>query len=257
MSMPIIIVIAAFLTSVSPKAANQRKIRICSHNLPPHSYSSQKIGAALGLASELLHLITRELKVTPEIKFSTWERLKAESKSGNCDLAYTVLKKDEYKEIFIYPNESLPPRQAVFVVRRDKNIHFDGDLEKFMKKYSIGLYKDKVVTPLFDKLKKEPWAKVEEPVKSEVIFPMLMNNRFDAAIDDKLVAIHQLKQLNELEKAQVLMPPIYQTEAYIVFTKNGSALDLMEKFDQVFAQLKKKSIFKEILKKYGQTDQKL
>lgn len=226
------------------------KLTVCSHELPPHTFSSSD-GIAKGLASEVLLHIAKDLGWNIEISYSSWVRLRGLSELGTCDIAYTALKKVDYLNFFEYPKEALPDRRAVFIVKSASNIIFDGNLENFLKKYSVGLYKDKAVNDEFDKLKKMPWAKVQEPVRPDLVFPMLLNGRFDAAIEEAQVAIFELKKINKLNQLKFLEPPIQVTPAYIVFPKKGKALGLIKDFDQSFAKFKKSDAYKLLLEKYG------
>lgn len=230
--------------------AKEIKLKVCSHDLPPHTYQTED-GKPLGLASEILQLVAKDLNWKLEIEYFSWMRLRANSIEGKCDISYTALKKVEYLDFFEYPKESLIDRHAVFIVRKGSGITYNNNLKEFLKKYSVGRYRDKFVSPEFEKLVKEDWVKIEEPTKSEQVFPMLLNDRFVAAIEDRQVAIFELKRIGKLAEVEILDPAIYVTPAYFVFPKKGGALGLMKEFDLSLAKIKKSAAYLEIINRYS------
>lgn len=230
-------------------ASNALNFTACSHNLPPHTFLSPQ-GKASGLATEVFASVANELKWKITINYTTWSRARLNAENGKCDFIYTILKKNEYEEFAVFPNVHLADRQNVFLVRKDSSIRYDGDLEKFMRKYKIGLYADKAVSPLFDKLRLEPWAKIQSPISHENVINMLLKKRFDVAIENKATAIYDLKKIGALAQVEILSPPISITPAYIAFTKKGKALPYLNDFEKSLEDFKKTQSYLNIVKKY-------
>lgn len=236
----------SLLLPVPAKAAIE--LLACSHELPPHTYLEN--GRPSGLATEILQEVARRLQWQLSIRYSNWIRTRAMAEAGQCDLIYTILKKDEYEKAFLYPQETLPERRNVFFVRRDRQLQYGGDLEAFMRQFSIGLYRDKAVSPLFDQLKQTTWARLNSPSESESLMRMLLAGRFDAAIENEETGIYELKKLGGRHLIEVLEPPIYVTPAYIAFSRKGRATGLVEAFSRELGHFKHSRQYTEIVEKY-------
>ncbi|HEX5312367.1 substrate-binding periplasmic protein [Aquabacterium sp.] len=221
----------------------------CSHNLPPHSFQASD-GSPAGLASEVLLQVAKRLRWEITVNYSTWMRARVDAKSGRCDLIYTLLKKPEYEEFVVYPGTGLADRVNVLLVKKNRAIRYDGDLEGFMRRYSIGLYKDKAVSPYFDQLKKQAWARVEEPMQAESVMKMLLADRFDAAIENKATAIAELHSLGAYDQVEILSPSLWVTPSYIGFSKNGRALPWLDEFDRELKEFKASPDYKALIERY-------
>lgn len=223
-------------------------VRVCSHELPPHTMSIN--GSASGFATEVLHLVAKELEWDLKTTYSTWNRLIARARNGECDLVYTILKKPEYELEFSFPDEPIHLRKNVLLVLQNSKIDYNGNLKLFMQKYSIGTYYDKAVSPEFDKYKKEPWAKINYSNKPEENFLKLINNRFDAAIENNMTAAYYLRKIDKEHLVRVLSPAINTTPAYIAFSKNGLMNKEIKKFSEKLKKIKSTKEFISLEFKY-------
>lgn len=224
------------------------EVRVCTHELPPHTMMSPD--GPDGFATEVLKEVALVLKWDLKISYTTWARLLARSKEGECDLVYTILKKDEYLNDHVFPEEPLHIRRNVLLVLNDSKITYNGNLKDFMSKYSIGTYYDKAVSKEFDLYKKEPWAKVDYSNKPEENFLKLLNSRFDAAIENDYTAYYYLNKIDKAHLVKKLNPPINTTPAYVAFSKNGLMLKEISKFSNALRDFKKSKKFQQIEKRY-------
>lgn len=246
------VLVTIAILGLTPAFAKEEplKIKICSHYMPPHSYAGND-GKAIGFASEVLSLIAKELHWQLDTQFTTWTRLKLDAESGRCDLAYVVQPRPELETLFTYPEQGLPELRQVLIVKKGKNISFDGHLGGFMLKYSIGITKGNSVNTEFADLRKEKWARIEEFQTSDSLFSMLLSGKLSAALEDQQVALFELTKLGKLDQVEILSPVIVSTPAYFAFARKGRALELMEQFDTGFEKVKKSKDYKDLLKKYS------
>ncbi len=234
------------------KLPASQTFKVCTHVLPPHSMQLAD-GRAGGLATEVLQSVAGLLGWQLKIQYYPWLRARSEVTKGHCDLIYTILKKQEYEEFVAFPEEHLDNRANVLIVRADSQAAYNGDLEAFMRHHRLGIYRDKVVSPLFDQLKVESWAKVEYANVTESILRMLLSHRVDAVVENEKTAIHELKVLGKLSAVRILTPPVHIMPAYIAFSRKGRALPFMKDFDEKLGQLKKTKEFREMLGRYEMT----
>lgn len=222
---------------------------VCTHELPPHSMRLAD-GQAGGMASEVLQAVAKRLRWTLKIEYFPWLRARQNTESGECDLIYTILKKPEYEVFAQFPKQHLADRHNVLVVRKSSGLKYAGDLEAFMRRHSIGTYADKAVSPLFDKLKAEPWARVHSNLASDNNLEMLLEGRFDAAIENSATAVYELNKLHRAHEAEILLPPLLVTPAYIAFSKNGKALPFIGDFDREMQAYTHSAEYRALLKRY-------
>ncbi len=237
------------LAGVASTAAAGTRLRVCTHNLPPHTFPDAA-GKPSGLASDVLLAIAAKLDWQLEVTYSTWLRARADTEHGNCDLIYTLLKKPEYEEFVEFPEQYLADRFNVLLVRKNSKVTYTGDLEAFLRHYSVGLYRDKAVSPTFDKLRNEPWVRLEYAMTSDSVMKMLLAGRMDAAIENSATAIYELRTMGRLQDVEILYPPLLVTPAYIGFSKKGKALPLVQEFDRSLKAFKSTADYRAIIDRY-------
>jgi polar amino acid transport system substrate-binding protein len=216
--------------SAEVESSQARNFKVCTHDLPPHSMKL-KDGRPSGIATEILLAVTHRLGWHLTIQYYPWMRARVEAEKGYCDLIYTILKTPEYEKFAVYPKEHLEDRYNVIIVRKNSDLTYNGNLEEFMRRYRVGTYRDKVVSPLFDRLKTESWARLEYTTNSENIIRMLLSDRVDAVIENKATALYELGLLGKIDEAKILSPPVFVTPVFIAFSKNGKALPFLEEFE--------------------------
>lgn len=241
--------LAANALLLSAAQAAEIPFKVCSHDLPPHTMKLVDNQPG-GLASEVLQGVAQRLGWRLDVVYQPWIRSRADAEAGRCDMIYTILDKPEYREFAVFPQQYLSDRYNVLVVRKDREIHYDGNLQKFMFAYSIGTYRDKAVSPLFDQLKHESWAKLDYANNPEDNMRKLLVGRFDAAIENSATAIYELRKLGALDKAEILSPPVYQAPAYVAFAKKGQALGHIDEFDRELKAFKATPAYNAIIARY-------
>lgn len=238
-----------FLCLAMAPAHASTEVRACTLPLPPQSMQDSN-GQPDGYATRILLSIAEPLDWQLQINFMPWLRVVQEAKNGNCDLVYTVLKRGDYESYMVFPEEPVLDQVNVLLVRRDSGIAYNGNLETFMRRHSIGLYRDKAVDEQFQQLRAAPWARIDPASTPQQNLEKLLAGRFDAAIENDLTAIHLLRQLGRLEEANILQPPLNTTPAYIVFPRAGRLSEQGPAFDAALREFKKTPKFKELQNLY-------
>ncbi len=224
-------------------------VRVCTHELPPYTMTDAQ-GQADGHATRVIDVLAKKLHWELNIRYMPWARLVEQSKAGECDVIYTVLKRPDYEEFLNFPQVTLHDRTNVLIVRRDRKIKYDGDLEKFMHRYSVGLYRDKAVDANFEVLRRAPWARVDEADSPKTNLHKLLLGRFDAAIENSVTAVYELRALNGLGDVEILSPPLNHIPAYIAFPKAGRLSEAIASFDLALREFKKSNEFKALTQRY-------
>lgn len=239
-----------FLTIILPlKAATAADFTACSLTLPPQTMPDEKSNPD-GYASEVLLGVSASLEWSIDVRYMSWLRVVHEAHAGRCDVVYTVLRRTDYEQQFVFPDEPVLDQTNVLLTLRNNNIEFNGDLESFMRHYTLGLYQDKALDDNFENLRRQPWAKIQISVDAAQNLNMLLRNRIDAALENDLTAIYELRKLGKLAQVRILNPSLNTVPAYIVFPKNGRLSSEVTKFNQALIDFKKTNKFNEIRRKY-------
>lgn len=243
--------LAALLLCALPlQAAEPPAYSACSLPLPPHTMPDAQ-GRPSGFASEVLLAVAKQLGWPLEVRYMPWMRVVKEAQTGQCDLVYTVLKRSDYEEFLVFPREPVQRRANVLIARRDRNLSYDGDLEAFMRRHSLGLYRDKAVDERFEALRRAPWARVEPAVDAHMNLLKLLNRRFDAAIENEMTAVYELRIAGRLDEVEFLGPPLNITEAFITFPKAGRLAGKTGDFDRGMVEFRKTAAFAQLMARYG------
>ncbi|NRR34069.1 transporter substrate-binding domain-containing protein [Oxalobacteraceae bacterium] len=224
-------------------------MRVCSLSLPPQTMQNAA-GKADGYAVEILQHVSNKLRWRIRIDYMPWARVVSEMQDRQCDMAMTVLHFKDYAEYMLFPREAILEQKNVLVVRRGEHIRYDGNLEKFMRQHTIGLYVDKRVNDQFETLRVAPWARVDVVASADLNIKKLLFKRFDAIIENDLNVIHELRKLGRVDDADILAPPLSVTPAYIVFGRHPQAEARIRQYDEALAHFKKTAQFKALSSRY-------
>ncbi len=223
-----------------------RSFTACSLILPPHSMPAWN-NQPDGFASHVLEAVAEKLDWQIKIDFMPWLRVVSRSKEGKCDIAYTVLKRDDYESFLTFPDEPIHIRENIFITLKKSKTDYTGDLEAFMRTHRIGMYRDKAVSTSFEQLRKQPWARIESVNSSEQNLKKLLEGRVDAVIENNYTAAYLLRQDGQLSKVTLHQPPLNITPAYFTFPKKGKVTKKeIEAFNQALADLKQTLLYQSL-----------
>ena len=244
-----ILTMALCVGACAPAWANPVQFRACSLVLAPQTMPDSQ-GRAEGLASEILIAVAKRLGWSITVDYMPWQRVVEESKAGLCDVTYTVLRRSDYEQFLAFPREPVLMQSNVLLVRKGSRVRYQGDLEQFMRAHSVGLYHDKAVNERFESLRRAPWARVDLAADSRQNLNKLLHNRFDAAIENDLTAMHELRSLRAADQVEVLQPPLSVVPAYAAFPLKGRLANQAHRFDQSMVDLRKTDQFRALVDKY-------
>lgn len=241
--------LALFLLQAAPAFGADALLRVCSLSLPPQTMEGTD-GAPTGYAVEILQHLASKLRWRIRIDYMPWARVVSETRARRCDMAMTVLHFRDYAEFMLFPNESILDQKNVLVVRRGSGIRYDGNLEQFMRRHSIGLYVDKRVNDEFERLRAAEWAEVDTAPSAVLNAKKLLFKRFDALIENDLSAIYGMRKLGRLAEIEILSPPLSVAPAYIVFSQALESKARSRAYDEALRNFKKTAAFRMLTNRY-------
>lgn len=221
----------------------------CSLSLAPQTMPDAN-GQPTGYAVEVLQAVARQLDWEIEVRYMSWLRVVREAQLGRCDLVLTALRRTDYQDFLSFPREPVLQQSNVLLVRAGSGIRFDGDLERFMRQHTVGLYQDKAVDERFEQLRRAPWARLDVSVDAAQNMNKLLHGRFDAAIENEMTAVHELRKLGRLPEVTVLQPPLNVVPAYIAFPHAGRLVQQVARFDRAMVDFRKTNAFDALNRRY-------
>lgn len=243
------LVLVLVAASVATAWAQPPALRACSLVLAPQTMPDAQ-GRPDGLASEVVLAVSQRLKWTVSVDYMPWSRVVDEAKGGRCDLVYTVLRRSDYAQFLAFPNEPVLMQSNVLLIRKGSRVRYQGNLEAFMRAHSVGLYHDKAVDERFEQWRRAPWARVEVAVDARQNLEKLLNGRFDAAIENELTAMHELRLLAATHQVDVLNPPLNVVPAYVAFPWNGRLASQIGAFDRALIEFRATDAHRALMHKY-------
>lgn len=241
-----------FLLTDSFASEGNEKIRVCSLPLIPQTMLNDK-GEPDGYAVNILQAVAKPLNWELQINYYPWLRVVSKAKKGECDIVLTVLMREDYAEFMVFPKKAILIQKNVFVVLKGSGLTFNGDLEYFMRHHSVGLYRDKAIDDRFQIIRTQPWVRIDLANNPAMNIKKLLTRRFDAVIENNLTAIYELRKLGELNKVEILNPPINATPAYITFPKKGKLSNSAAEFDKALEDFEKTDLYHQLQIQYLET----
>lgn len=242
--------LSLLLTAASACAsADEVPFRACSLVLAPQTMPDTQ-GRPEGMASEVLAAVAQRLGWTLTVDYMPWPRVVDEAKAGRCDIVYTVLRRSDYAQFLAFPNEPVLMQSNVLLVRKGNRVRYQGNLAVFMRAHSVGLYHDKAVDEQFETLRRAPWARVDVAVDARQNLDKLLHGRFDAAIENELTALYELRLMGAEKQVDVLQPPLNVVPAYAAFPWKGRLATQMQQYDQAMTTLRATDTYRAIVHKY-------
>ena len=189
--------------------------------------------------------VFKKLGYDVEIKEVPWGNLLNMLKDGSGAVCTNMAMTDERKTFVEYPTQTIGELRFMTVVLKDSGIK-DNTLTA-IKKYKIGLrekfaYKGDFGTAT-DLIK-------DESPDDETTLMKLLNKRVDVAVIDEMAAYELIKKLKVNDKVVILANPIAINPQYSGFSKANSKKDLVKKYDEIIAQMKKDGSYNKIMEEY-------
>jgi len=219
-------------------------IKIVTEEYPPHNYMEN--GKVVGLSTEIIERVCKELKMNYTIEIVPWARAVAIAKSEPNAIIYTICRLPDRETQYKWVR---PVTVFKFYFFSLKDRHLDiNDLDT-AKKMSIGTYrKDATETFLLTKgfeLNKNLFSAADTVDMVQTLY----NRRVDAIpIDDFSMAINT-KKIGAPPNSFVKNMFLFQVDAYFAFS-NQTSDATVKKFQQAFDKLQKKGDFDKIRDKY-------
>lgn len=237
------------LISLTALAAQNLKVVITTGEWEP--YSSEKL-PNYGCATELVTAICKAAGITPEYKFYPWVRCENSVEKGEAFAAFPYAFTEERKAKYLFSD--------VLFFGADNFLYYKKNLKTVkeikyntyedLKQYRIGIIAGSYLIPDLEKngLKYEITQNVEQSIKK------LQAGRIDFYLDDQAVSYFAVRNLfpKEISDFQILTKPFGdKTKTGLIVSKTyPNSTEILKKFNQGLAQIKKTGEYDRIMDKY-------
>lgn len=240
-----IFVISTLLFAFSLQA---KEVYVVAPEYPPYQYTVD--GKVQGIDYEIIKEAFKRTGHTVKIEILPWTRALKTVQHGVADVLMAAYKTPEREVDFLYSKEPLIIQTVSLFKHKDLYLNYLGDFTQLADhrlgvryKFSYGEEFDNAIeSNLFPELEKSP--------DTITNIKKLVNDRLDIVAANKYGALHFLKELNKLDMAEELTPPIQEIPAYLLFTKKKDLGDIPAHFDIHLREMKADGTYQEIIDSY-------
>lgn len=239
--------ILALLSQIclTPISFAMEKVKLASLEYPPYTGNDLK---NQGFITAIVKASFKEVGLDISVRFLPWARALDSAKNGKFDGLFTIWKRKEREEWFVFSDE-LPANEIALLKLKKDNIKFK-KMED-LKPYKIGTVRG-YADP--DEFNKATYLRKEKVKNDKINIRKLMGGRIQLVLTDKYLAEHIIntdfsKQKNMFDW---LSPSLKIDPQYIAFSKKSPRYkELLERFNRGLQEIKKKKIYQKIMKEHG------
>ena len=243
-----------FSLLLSQAFAGKKLLTIVTPEYPPYEYSEG--GTVKGVAVEIVKEVFKRMDVPITINILPWKRALDQVRSGKTDAIFTIFFNKERATFLTYSNEVLIEQVVSLFANKEfhSKVNYKSQLE-LLGPYRIGGVRGISYGREFDSALKnkgiQPLKLVNNGSQS---FKMLLSNRVDLVISNRLGAIFILRKMNSVSRVVELAPHIDSVPSFLAFSKKSKFKVLQMKFDIHLKEIKKDGTYTGIVSKYGQKE---
>lgn len=230
--------------SLMAYGAHAQKVSLVANIWPPY------VDAALpddGLAMKIVKTAFKRVGYTPEIRIEKWDKALEGSKLGVYEIAGAIWKSDERQKKLLFSDAYLK-NNIILLANTNSKIEFNSlsDLEGIL----VGVLKDYEYDPKF---MKDPKILKFQANRLTQNLIAVQQGKLDVAVADRRLALYELKHFmgNNRADFRFLPKPLSSRKLYIAAPKaNAESKNLIAKFNQGLAAIKKDGTYQKILDEY-------
>ncbi|MBI9091965.1 MAG: amino acid ABC transporter substrate-binding protein [Desulfobacterium sp.] len=210
-----------------------------------------------GATVELIREVASRLKREISINLVPWKRALHLAKNGRSDAICCAGINEERLEYLYFPSINITAEENVFFVKKGRTIKIDANL-KAVSDIKIGVMLGYIYGQLQKTIDNDQFKSVQRVPTIEQNIKMLLAERTDIFIGNKIVVLHILKKMGLYDKVDILKRPgtdedwiITDWPVYLAFSKKAlKDPSYMKKVSQIIKDLKEDGTYTSILNKY-------
>ncbi|WP_233201045.1 substrate-binding periplasmic protein [Chromobacterium alticapitis] len=236
---------AVILLLLTGPAAGASALELVTLQYPPYQYQD---GAEVkGFAADIVREAFRRMGVPVHIVIYPWGRALAMAQDGRADAIFTLYRTPEREARLDYSHQVLAPQVVSLFTRKGADIPFDGRLDA-LGAYRFGVVRSVNYGEAFEAALKRGGIRVTETAASgEQNLDMLLANRFDILVSNRLGAWDILRRRHAERLVVELRPPLEDIPSYIAFSRKPGLAGVRDRFDDALAAMKHDGSYAKLL----------
>ncbi len=223
---------------------------------PPLVYYDEE-GKLTGATVELIREVASRLNREISIVLVPWKRALHLAKNGKSEAICCAGINEERLEYLYFPDINITSEENVFFIKKGRTIKLNEDL-KDVSAIRIGVMLGYLYGQLQSAIDNDKFKRVQRVPTIEQNIKLLLAERTDIFIGNKIVVIHVLKKMKLYDKVVILKRPgtdenwiITDWPVYLAFSKTVlKNPSYMEKVSQIIKKIKEDGTYRRILSKY-------
>jgi len=224
---------------------------------PPLVYYDDKgklTGATIELVREVASRLNREILIT----LVPWKRALHLVKIGKSEAICCAGINEERLEYLYFPGINITSEENVFFIKKGRVIKIDADF-KGISEIRIGVMLGYLYGQLQSAIDDNQFKSVQRVPTIEQNIKLLVAERTDIFIGNKIVVLHLLKKMKLYDKVDILKKPetdedwtITDWPVHLAFSKKVlKDPSYMETVSQIIKEIKEDGTYRRILSKYN------
>lgn len=216
-------------------------------NYAPISFEEN--GQVVGISPDIITEAFRRMGYKIKLQLVPWKRAQEMVKDGEADGFFSPYKSTEREKIYQYPSEPLLIEKNVFMVRKDSNITYEGDMRK-LSHYGIGTLIG--YTTLDKYMENKIISTVDKSANVEASLNKLISGerQVDLVVNTDYILWYTAKKMNIMDSVKELPFPLAETPSYLAFNKEKDYTQVMAKFETELKKMKNDGTYQQIIEKY-------
>lgn len=196
--------------------AQAQKLVFVFEQYPPYEYIDEH-GNLAGVDVSLIREVCKRNGIEPEFREVPWKRAMDEVKIGLADAIFSLFKTPKRQEFLIFPDIGLSSEKNIFVAVAESGVQVRSldDLDGL----TVGVTTDYVYSKAFNEA---VHFKRESSNDAEMLLAKVLMGHSDVAIINDLVFHSVAKDMDALEKFEVMDYVDSVQPMYVAFSKNSS-----------------------------------
>lgn len=216
-------------------------------NYAPISFEEN--GQVVGISPDIITEAFRRMGYKIKLQLVPWKRAQEMVKDGEVDGFFSPYKSTEREKLYQYPTEPLLIEKNVFMVRKDSNIIYDGDMSK-LKHYGIGTL---IGYATLDKyIESKLINTVDKSLNVEASLNKLISKerQVDLVVNTDYILWYTAKKMNITDSVKELPLPLAEVPSYLAFNKEKDYTEVIAKFEAELKKMKTDGTYQQIIEKY-------
>jgi len=211
--------------------------------------SFEENGEIVGISPDVIREAFKRMGYKVRLQLVPWKRAQEMAKTGEADGIFSAYKTPQREELYIFPQEPLLVEKNVFVVRKDSNLTYDGDMAK-MKKYGIGTLAGYATLEKY--LEKGILTQVDRSATTEEALNKLISgdHGVDLVVNTNYILSYTAKKMGKSDAIKELPISVTEEPSFLAFTKKKDLSTVMAKFEVELKKMKADGSFNAIVEKY-------